>query len=589
MTEESTSFVARLKRHHIYRVATIYAIASWVLLQLSNSLLPDFGLPRSSVVIVIAVLALGFPVVLVLAWMLIRPLDPEKVTRWQRRRWRTGPLLTVLALGFAIFWMILILGKVSTESAKPAVKSPLLSETAAFNPPPHSIAVLPFQNLSNNKKQQYFSDGITQELTNALGQIPGLQVIAWQSVTKFSNTTLSANAIGKELDVAYMLVGSVMRAGDELRVYAELVNTSTGYQMWSSKYDRPIKDIFAVQDEISRAIGSSMQLELGGNAHLVPVATASPEAHDAYLKGMEYFNARTKSNLYKAIKYFNKAVDLDPNYAQAYAQLANAYTVLPELTSTPYEEANAKAMPMIHKALAINPNQPKAHAVLANIYISEHKTDAAKAELLKALALDPNDASAHSSYAELLPLKEALPQYQIAAVLEPEYWAVQLNLGVAYAELGHITEAIKAYKAAQRLNPESIEAPLSIAYLSHLQSDDKESVRVLSDIKTSNKDDAEVLDASRLSYAAFLDPKLRSQALDKLNKLAEGKSGGFNQYYLATAYIVLGEKDKAIQLIQDFCGNSPDSCNDIAVDPHYLSLHSDKQFQVLVAKYGLKH
>ena len=589
MTEESTSFLARLKKHHIYRVATIYAIASWVLIQLSNGLLPDFGLPRSSVVIVIAVIALGFPVALVLAWMLIRPVDPAKLARWQRRRWRIGPILSLIVITFAAFWIIIIWGKISAESAANTSKSKASQEVAAFHPPPHSIAVLPFQNLSNNPKQQYFSDGITQELTNALGQIPGLQVIAWQSVAGFSNTTLSANTIGKELNVAYMLVGSVMRAGDSLRVYAELVNTSSGYQIWSNKYDRSIKDIFAVQDEISKAIAGSMQLELGGTTRLVSTATTSTDAHDAYLKGMEYFNLRTKANLYKAIKYFHKAVELDPNYSEAYAQLANAYTVLPEITSVSYQEANAKAMPLIRKALAINPNQPKAHTVLANIYITEHKTDAAKAELLKTLALDPNDAAAHTYYAFLLPLKDALAQYQIAAKLNPEYWAVQMNLGTAYAELGYFAQAIKAYQAAQHLSPENIEAPLEIAYLNHLQSNNKESVRVLTGITTSNRDDAEVLDASQLSYAALLDPKLRNQALDNLEKLVRSKNGGFNQYYLATAYIVLGEYAKALNLIQDFCGNTPDSCNDIAVDPHYLSLHSNKQFRALVARYDLKH
>ncbi|MDE2235417.1 MAG: tetratricopeptide repeat protein [Gammaproteobacteria bacterium] len=589
MTEQPTSFLARLKKHHIYRVATIYAIASWVLIQLSNGLLPDFGLPRSSVVIVIAVIALGFPVVLVLAWMLIRPVDPEKLARWQRRRWRIGPILSLIVISFAAFWIIIIWGKISAETAASAAKTTVSQEVAAFHPPPHSIAVLPFQNLSNNPKQQYFSDGITQELTNALGQIPGLQVIAWQSVASFSNTTLSANTIGKELDVAYMLVGSVMRAGDSLRVYAELVNTSTGYQIWSDKYDRSIKDIFAVQDEISKAIASSMQLELGESTHLVSAATTSTDAHDAYLKGMEYFNLRTKANLYRAIKYFQKAVELDKNYSEAYAQLASAYTVLPEVTSMSYEEANAKAMPLIRKSLEINPNQPKAHAVLANIYITEHKTEAAKAELLKTLALDPNDAAVHTYYAFLLPLKEALGQYQIAATLDPEYWAVQMNLGAAYAELGHFAQAIKAYQAAQHLSPENIEAPLEIAFLNHLQSKDKESVRILTSVTTSNRDDSEVLDASRLSYAALLDPKLRSQALNNLDKLTGSKNGGFNQYYLATAYIVLGDDAKAIQLIRNFCGNTPDSCNDIAVDPHYLSLHANKEFQRLVARYGLKH
>ncbi|MHB8403871.1 MAG: tetratricopeptide repeat protein [Gammaproteobacteria bacterium] len=588
MTDQSTSFLARLKRHHIYRVATVYAIAGWVLIQLSNGIFPDFGLPRTSVRIVIAVIALGLPVVLVLAWMFIRPVDPEKLAHWQRRRWRLGSLLSMIVIAFVSISGIYI-WKVTSESSAPAAGVPAVSEIAAFNPPANSIAVLPFQNLSNNPTRQYFSDGITQELTNALGQIAGLRVIAWQSMAGYRNSALPANAIGKELNVAYMLVGSVMREGDDLRVYAELVNTVNGYQLWSNKYDRSLKDIFAVQDDISRAIAGSLQLELSGNGHLVTAPTVSTQAHDAYLKGMEAYNIRTTANLYKAIKFFQRAIKLDPGYAEAYAQLGGAYTVLPEVTSMSYTKANAKAMPVIQKALAINPNLAQAHAVLANIYISEHNTDAAKAELLKTLALDPSNASAHSSYAFLLPLKDALAQYQQAAMLNPEYWAVQMNLGSAYAELGEIPQAIKTYRIAQRLSPANIDAPLEIAYLHHLQSQNTESVRVLADMKVANKADAKILEASRLSYAALLDPQLRNQALATLDKLAGDKNGGFDQYYLATAYIVLGEKLKAMQLIQQFCGNAPDTCNDIAVDTHYQSLRNEKEFQKLVARYGLKH
>ncbi|HVA54929.1 MAG TPA: tetratricopeptide repeat protein [Gammaproteobacteria bacterium] len=587
MTDEPTNFLARLKRHHIYRVASIYALAGWVVIQLANGLFPNFGLMRSSVRIVIAFVALGFPLVMVVAWMFIKPADPEKITRWQHRRWRIGSLLTIAVIAFVSISGIYI-WKINSEYSNLTTTSSTANETAAFNPPANSIAVLPFQNLSNDPSRLYFSDGITQELTNALGQIAGLRVIAWQSVTGFRNSTLPATKIGKQLDVAYMLIGSVLRQGDKLRVYVELVNTVSGYQVWSNKYDRSLKDVFAVQDDISKAIAGSLQIKLKGKQAVVATATISTEAHDAYLKGMQVYNARTTANLYKAIKYFQQAIKLDPNYAQAYAQLGSVYSTLPENTSVTDKEANAKAIPMIQKALALDPNLAQAHAVLASIYITEHKIDAAKAELLKTLALDPNNALAHTVYAYLLPLKEALAQFQQTAVINPESWAAQMNLATTYAQLGNNSEAIKAYLAAQKLSPDDIQAPLEIAFLSYRLSNNAEAVRVLTDVKTTNQDDANILAATRSCYAALLDPTLRSQALTNLDLLA-GRTSGFNQYYLATAYIVLGETAKAIQLIQRFCSNTPDSCNDIATDTHYLSLHSDKQFKALVAKYGLKH
>ncbi|MGA9853381.1 MAG: tetratricopeptide repeat protein [Gammaproteobacteria bacterium] len=588
MNEEPVNFLARLKRHHIYRVATVYAIAGYVLIQVANNIFPDFGIPRSSVRIVITILALGFPVVLLLAWLFIRPVDPGKLFHWQRRRWRLGALFSAVVIAFVgvsgtYIW------KITAKTQTPALATNISVPSAVFNPPLNSIAVLPFRNLSNDSKQQYFSDGITQELTDALSQIPGMQVIAWQSTEGYRNSILPANSIGKDLNVTYLLVGSVMRQGDRLRVSAALVNAVNSEQLWSSSFDRAFKDVFAMQDDISRGIVNALQLKLIGNGHFVATATNNPKAHDAYLKGMAAFNLRTAASLNNAIKYFKRAVKLDPNYSEAYAQLANAYTILPEITSMSYKEANSKAMTVLQQAFAINPNQPKAHAVLANIYISEHKIDAAKAELLKALALDPNDASAHSSYAFLLPLKDALEQFQQAAMLNPDYWAVQMNLGLTYAELGEIPQAIRTYKIAQRLSPDNIDASLEIAFLNHLESNDQESVHTLADVNAANKEDTKLLEATRLSYAALLDPKLRDQAIGTLDKLAADKNGGFNQYYVATAYIVLGENSKAIQLIQDFCGNAPDTCNDIAVDTHYLPLHSDTQFQTLVAKYGLKH
>ncbi|MGH8402476.1 MAG: tetratricopeptide repeat protein, partial [Gammaproteobacteria bacterium] len=300
-------------------------------------------------------------------------------------------------------------------------------------------------------------------------------------------------------------------------------------------------------------------------------------------------NRRTATDIRAAIKYFQRAIKLDPGYAEAYAQLASVYTILPEITSMSYEEANTKAMPMIQKALAINPDQPKAHAVLANIYISEHKIDAAKAELLKTLALDPSNASAHTSYGNLLPLEDALAQYQQAAKLNPEYWATQMNLGVTYAELGRNAEAIQAFKAARKLAPQNIDAPLEIAFLYHLQARDDEAVKVLNDVRPSDKSDKHILEASLLSYKALQEPALRNQALIKLDRLVADPNSAFGSYYLALSYILLGEKERAIKLIAQMCSNAPDTCNDIAVDKHYQTLHVDPAFQKLMTKYNLKN
>lgn len=588
MAEESLSLLARFKRHHIYRVATIYAVAAWIIIQLANGVFPDFGMPRTSVRIVIVVLLLGLPVVLMFAWLLIKPVDPEKLMRWQKRRWRLGLLLTAIVVAFvgvsgAYIW------QVTSQNAFQAAQAPTIASAPTFSPPPNTIAILPFRNLSNDPRQQYVSDGLTQELTDDFSQFPGMQVIAWQTMNGYRDSNLSVEEIGKRLNVAYILSGSVMRNGDQLRASAALASTTSGTQVWSSRYDQDFKDVFAMQDSISKAIASVMQLKIAGSSQLVAPATQNPRAHDAYLRGKAAFGLRTAAGLREAIKQFQRAIKLDPQFAEAYAQLAGVYNTLPEVTYIPLQEANDKAMQAVKQALAINPNLAAAHAVLANIYTSEQKLDQAKAELLRTLALDPNNASAHYSYGVMLPLSEALYQYQQAALLDPDNWAAQQNLGTTYAELGKPQQALQAFQAAQSLSPDNIESPLEIAFLYHTQAKHADAVNTLRAVKPSNKGDARIVDASLLAYETLQDPALRKQTLTTLKKLGSEKNSAFFHYYVATAYIVLGENQLAIEQIAQFCSSTPDSCNDIAVDNHYTTLHADLQFQALVSRYGLKH
>ena len=206
MAESSDSqpgLFARLKQHHIYRVVVVYAIACWVLIQLANSVLPDFGLPRRAVQILIIILLLGFPVVLVVAWMLIKPTDPAKFSSWQKLHWKLGAVLSIV-----VVMMVVISGFYAWRFSERHAKR-LAAQTAAqsvvtpaFNPAADSIVVLPFANLNGDPKQQYFSDGITEELTNALGQTTGLRVIAWDTASHYRDSQQPATAIGKALNVA---------------------------------------------------------------------------------------------------------------------------------------------------------------------------------------------------------------------------------------------------------------------------------------------------------------------------------------------------------------------------------------------------
>ena len=320
---DKPDFFARLKQHHIYRVATVYAIAAWVLIQLSNSVFPDFGLSHRALPVLIITLLLGFPVVLAIAWMFIKPKDPEKFDRWQRLRWKLGALLSVVVVVCVVvssgyMWRV---SEHHAQQIAPLSPAPP-SVPSAFSPPANSIVVLPFINLSDDPKQQYFSDGITEELTDALGEIPALSVIAWETASAYRDSHQISTEIGKALNVANLLQGSILRQGDKVRITAELVDTQTGYQLWSNHYDESFQGIFRVQDTISKAIAAALQVQLVGSGRLVMQATNNPEAHEFYLKGRLALDQGSAASLVEAQKDFEKAIALDPQYADAYARLA---------------------------------------------------------------------------------------------------------------------------------------------------------------------------------------------------------------------------------------------------------------------------
>jgi TolB-like protein/Flp pilus assembly protein TadD len=322
-----------------------------------------------------------------------------------------------------------------------------------------SIAVLPFENLSGVKENEYFSDGITEEITNALTKLPGLSVASRSVAAAARAKGSDVRQVGEALHVDAVLSGSVQRSGDQVRISAQLINTANGLNLWSDKYDEQLKDVFAVQDKIAKAIVSGLQLKLasGGSGKLVKAQTESPEAHTLFLQGLYFWNRRTSSTIQKAISYFEQAITRDPGYARAYAGLALSYASLPDYEDVDTKTSVEKATSVARKALSLDSTLAEAWSAIG---LGESKlwhNAEAETAMRHAIALDSNYATAHHWYALRLAhigqLDEAVRQIKQARQLEPLSLIINSNVGRILYLAGRYDEASGALKRAIDLDP----------------------------------------------------------------------------------------------------------------------------------------
>jgi TolB-like protein/Flp pilus assembly protein TadD len=319
-----------------------------------------------------------------------------------------------------------------------------------------SIAVLPFTNMSSDHDQEYFSDGITDDLITALSRLPGVFVVARSSTFTYKSKAAKVQDIGRELGVAYVLEGSVRKSGKKLRITAQLEDTIRGNHLWAERYDRPLKDIFAVQDEIVQKIVTTLklQLTLEQQGLVSRKHTDSLEAYDYYLRGLVAFNFTKEGNA-QARLLWERAVALDPDYAEAYAQLGRTYYWEWAYHWSVDPQTPKRAFELVRKALAVDDTLPTAHSRLGQLYSLQQQYDQAMAEAERAVALDPNNADSHYIQANVLNNagrpEEALGPLALAMRLNPRYPPLYLEeLGRAYYGVGRHAEAITTLKEASK-------------------------------------------------------------------------------------------------------------------------------------------
>lgn len=398
------SLFAELRRRNVFRVALAYVIVGWVVLQVAETLAPLMQLPEWTVSLTLYIGIIGFPFALLFAWAF--ELTPEGLKRSTEVQAedsithvtaghinRLLTLLLLIAIGLLVGERWLGGTETSADSIEPApvaASTPL--ETTETEVAPKSIAVLPFVNMSNDPEQDYFSDGISEELLNALAKISELRVAARTSSFSFKGKNQPVPEIGRELKVETVLEGSVRKSGQRLRITAQLINVADGYHLWSETYDRDLTDIFEIQDEISAAIVDALRVHLDA-----PASTAEEMvnilAYNHVLKARHLVRQRTESSLLSAKDEYQKAIELEPAYAAAWAGKALTLNLLSTdaYGSIPQESANAEAQSYIDRSLHLDPKQGLAHAVQGLIYLSAHRNQAALDSFEKAIQESPNE------------------------------------------------------------------------------------------------------------------------------------------------------------------------------------------------------
>lgn len=449
------SFVGELKRRNVVRVGIAYAVIGWLLAQVAEFAFENFGAPEWVLKTVVVLLLLGLPLVLFFAWAF--ELTPEgvkrekDVDRSQSITPQTGQKLnrltfTVMALAIAYF----ALDKFVMNSAPEAQPEAAVAEVSAD--PQKSIAVLPFVDMSPSKDQEYFTDGLTENLLNALAQVSELKVAGRTSSFAFKNRNEDLRSIGEQLRVAHVLEGSVQKSGVRIRITAQLINTEDGYHLWSQTYDRTLEDIFAVQDEIATEVARAMRVALLGHSAEVhePVSQNTGSAYNDYLKGHHEANRGNLQGHERALSYFERALQQDPNLALAWAGQSESQAYVTGFIDTDFvagfEEARSSAL----RALELNPDLAEGHVALAGIQQSyDWDWAAAEASFKRALALRPGDTTIRLQLASLKSSlgrrDEAFADVQQVVEQDPLNWGAQRSLATGLAARGRFDEALRIF------------------------------------------------------------------------------------------------------------------------------------------------
>jgi TolB-like protein/Tfp pilus assembly protein PilF/predicted Ser/Thr protein kinase len=466
-----------------------------------------------------------------------------------------------------------------------------LLQRAVPAPQIQSLAVLPLENLSRDPEQEYFADGMTEALTTELSKIGALKVISRTSAIQYKGAKKPLPEIAKELSVDALVEGSVLRAGNRVRISAKLIRAATDTHMWAQSYERDLRDVLALQSEVARAIVEEIQIKLSPQeaSRLRTARAVKPEAYDAYLKGRYFWNKRDRESVMRGLKYFQQAVGLDPTYALAHAGVADSYTILGADYRLPPGEAFPKAEAEALEALRIDDTAAEAHASLALIKQQEWDWTGAETEFKSAVALNPGYASAHQWYSLSLSVagrhEEAVMEAQRAAELDPLSTIISLNMGEVLYFARRYAEARQAIERTLEVSPDFSAARHCLGLLYLQEHKFEESIAELQKAASLSPEDDRPKAALAYAYAAS---GRRNDSQDVLTQLKnQSKRRYVSPYVLALICVGLGKKGEAFEWLEDAYKQRDANLPLIGLEHMFDPLRSDTRFRELLRRINL--
>src|SRR5438876_1078384 len=584
------NFYAELKRRNVYKVAVTYAVVGWLIAQIATQIFPFLEIPNWVVRLIIVLIAIGFPIALVIAWAF--EATPEGIKRTEvadkmpavagqkKHAW-----IYVVIVGAAISVALFFLGRYTAQSREggrpPATAGSL---------PQKSIAVLPFDNLSRDPDNAFFAEGVQDEILTRLAKVADLKVIARTSTQKFKSAPADLRDVAKQLDVTNILEGSVQKVNDQVRVNVQLINALTNAHLWAEIYDRKLSDIFAVQSDIAKTVADTLQAKLTGSEKQMIAAqpTTDMAAYELYHKGLSFWEKRSGDNIPKAIAFYEQAIARDPNYALAYAGLSDAFILAPFYAGADRRESYSKAKEAALKALRLDPNLAEAHLALGKVlFFSEIDLAGATREYKRAIELKPNDATAHHWFGNdtltaLGRFEEAIAEGMRAIELDPLSIVINADVGETFFYARRFDESVAQLRKTLGIDPTSFYAHYNLGIALQAKGDLSGAIAEYEKAKQLT-DNVAVSTLCAQAKAHAGDKEAARRMLSELDEISKHRE--VLSYLRALLYLSLNNKDETLcWLEQSYDERDGSNICWINVDPLLDPLHGDPRFEALVQK-----
>jgi TolB-like protein/Tfp pilus assembly protein PilF len=596
------SFFEELKRRNVLKMALLYIVSSWLVLQVGDVLLPNLGAPDWAFKLVIGLLVLGFPLVLVFSWVfeltpegLKRESAAERQAAGAEQGRRTNLLILVmLVLAIAVVIVDRLIPESQGPSGQPAAQAAGDPETADGNAPgsaaaisDYSIAVLPFADMSAGKDQAYLSDGIAEELLNLLAKIPELRVVSRTSAFSFKGKDLTVIELADRLGVAHMLEGSVRKSGDRVRITAQLIDARQDTNLWSGRWDRTLTDVFAIQDEIAASVAEALQLELLGQ---LPVTeTTEPTAYSIYLQASHNAAKGTPENMRQAVDQYRAALAIDPGFVSAWTGLGVNFANLQSMRMISPGESHREILAAAQRVLELDRSNADGYSLLA--YASEYGDgdySAAVKYYHRALEIEPNNIRAMNgmavTYRILGLVEQAIELQEQLLETDPLNASVFFNLGMSRVAADDFEGAVEEFDRALSISPKLLLAHVWLGIVDLLQGDARSSLDRFEKLSETTGDEL----FSYIGRAMTL-PDLGDEA-GGAAALAELESGWGRPfaYVIATIHAWQTRSDQAFFWLESALQNDgPAALANARGDPMLRPLHDDPRWQPLLEKAGL--